>query len=127
MSKIEETIFCYLAQWKASSGRHKNPKWKLFKKLRKEETYERPWQTFPKQFVHDVPVGFYDKVLWTEESKFNLFESDAKTNEWRKMDNLYHHLWNMVVGASTFNPEALKKRLHGAKWKMLRLFQLGAL
>ena len=29
------------------------------------------------------PLGFWDQVLWTDESKFNLFGSDSKLMVWR--------------------------------------------
>ena len=31
----------------------------------------------------EKPLGFWNKVLWSDESKFNLFESDGKVVVWR--------------------------------------------
>ena len=31
----------------------------------------------------EKPLGYWDNVLWTDESKFNLFESDGKVTVWR--------------------------------------------
>ena len=35
------------------------------------------------------PVEFWNKVLWTDETKINLYQSDAKVKVWRKEGTAY--------------------------------------
>ncbi len=38
--------------------------------------------------IGDEPQKFWDKVLWTDETKINLYQSDGKAKVWRKKDLL---------------------------------------
>ncbi len=45
----------------------------------------------------DKPQKFWDKVLWTDETKINLYQSDGKLKVWRKkgllmIPNIQAHL-----------------------------------
>ena len=35
----------------------------------------------------DEPVEFWNRVLWTDETKINLYQSDGKAKVWRKKRN----------------------------------------
>lgn len=35
------------------------------------------------KFYREKPLGFWDRVLWSDESKFNIFGSDGKVMVWR--------------------------------------------
>ena len=55
----------------------------------------------------EKPFKFWNKVLWSDESKFNLFGSDRKVVVWcspkRSSDpSALHPLSNMVVVMSSF-------------------------
>ena len=38
---------------------------------------------YAKKNYREKPLGFWNKVLWSDESKFNLFESNGKVVVWR--------------------------------------------
>lgn len=43
---------------------------------------------FTKKY-HKMPLSFWKKVLWTDESKFNMFKSDGMQKVWRKPGQSY--------------------------------------
>ena len=45
---------------------------------------------FAKKY-REKPLGYWDTVLWTDESKFNLFGSDGKVMVWRTTKEEYDH------------------------------------
>lgn len=48
---------------------------------KESETQARIWK---RKKERDEPQTFWNKALWADESKINLYHSDGKTKVWRK-------------------------------------------